>query len=228
MQYTLFLILGALLASCTHIPQKLDPKVLYKRDMELNVNGHQGEGVLVVPEAQTYDFEIEAKGKLDLFTFSTCHREQTKEKAGERGWFANEKRRRFQYIPAPLESESISCPAELGGYERKKGRHSWGFVDFENSALDLPALVSCNGNYYNAKGVSACQSYAGAIQEIEFAQEVLAPERNTCIILKSNDGKRFRFRLPKGRCSFRFVTMDGRERWHRLTTIGYEEILIRE
>lgn len=218
-----------LLASCSSVPQKLDPKKFYKRDMDLKINGHQGEGVLVVPRKSVYKFDIKSTGKLDLFTFTTCHREQTREKAGQRGWFRDKKRRKFDFKPAPIERESLACPAELGGYERGKGRHSWGFIDFEHPALNLPALVSCNGSVYNSRGVTVCQAKVGLMQEIKFSQPVLAPEKNVCIILKSSDGgKTYRFKMPKGRCSFRFLTAKGQEKWHRLTTLGYESILIRE
>lgn len=225
----LYLISIVSLIGCSSVPQKLDPKKFYKRDMDLKINGHQGEGVLVVPREKTYHFDIRAKGKLDLFTFSTCHREQTREKAGQRGWFADKKRRKFEYAPAPIEREHLACPAELGGYERGKGRHSWGFVDFEHPELNLPALVSCDGSVYNSRGVTVCQAKVGLIQEIKFAQPVLAPEQNVCTVLKSLDGgKTFRFKMPKGRCVFRFLTKEGEESWHRMTTLGYQSILIRE
>lgn len=222
------LLILSLVVSCSSVNQKLDPKVFYKRDMQVRVNGHAGEGVLVVPRSDSYEFDIEAKGKLDLFTFSTCHREQTKEKAGKKGWFSDKKRRKFIYNPVPIESEHLACPAQLGGFERKRGRHSWAFIDFEHPSLNLPARVSCNGSVYNSRGLTACQSHMGLIQEIKFAQPVIVAEKNVCIILKSKDDLTFRFKMPKGRCTFRFVNKTGPEKWHRLTTIGYEKILIRE
>lgn len=214
--------------SCTSVPQKLDPDLFYKRDMQISINGHQGEGVLVIPRAPSYNFDIKAQGKLDLFTFTTCHREQTKEQAGDRGWFKDASHRRFKFIPAPIEAELLACPAQLGGYERIKGRHSWAFVDFEHPSLTLPAFLSCNGAQHNTRGVSICQSKAGLIQEIRFTEKVLWPQENTCIKLVSDDEKRFRFKMPKGQCVFRFVTKSNEEKYHRLTILGYEKILIRE
>lgn len=222
------LFCSILSTSCTSTPQKLDDKIFYKRDMQLSVNGHQGEGVLVVPRSAKYSFDIKARGKLDLFTFTTCHREQTKEKAGQSGWFSDKKRRKLIYEPVPLESNRFACPVQLGGYERIKGRHSWAFVDFEHPSLTLPALISCNGSHYNTRGVSTCQAKTGLIMQIVFSEKVIWPEKNTCVKLESKDSKTFQFKVPRGQCSFRFVTQKGEEKWHRLTTIGYQKILIRE
>ena len=228
LKFILFSYLVFTLLSCASVPQKLDDKTFYKRDMGLTVNGHQAEGVLVVPRATKYDFDIRAKGKLDLFTFTTCHREQTKELAGKRGWFADKSRRKLVFKPVPLERSQFACPVQLGGYERIKGRHSWGLVEFEHPSLTLPALVSCNGSEYNARGVSVCQSKAGLLMRITFSEKVIAPQKSVCVILKSTDQKTFTFKMPKGQCGFRFVNLAADEKWHRLTTIGYEKILIRE
>jgi len=228
MRYQTITIFLLLITACTSVPQKLDDKTFYKRDMGIVVNGHQAEGVLVVPRSPQYAFDIRAKGKLDLFTFTTCHRERTRENAGERGWLANKKRRKLIFEPTPLEKSEVACPVQLGGYERIKGRHSWGLVVFEHPSLTLPALVSCNGSQYNARGVSVCQAKAGLLMQIVFSEKVIWPKTNTCIKLTSSDSKSFTFKLPRGQCGFRFVTQSGEERYHRLIVVGYESILIRE
>jgi len=210
------------------VPQKLDPQKSYKRDMDLTVNGHHAEGMLVVPRASKYDFKIIAKGKLDLFTFTTCHREQTKENAGESGWFSDSKKRELSYVPTPLEAGEISCPVQLGGYEKKKGRHSWGLVEFEHPSLSMPAKIECNGSVMNATGVSVCQSKAGLLERISFSEKMLTSSKGSCPQLKSNDGKVFQFEIQKGQCVYRFLTMAGKKRYHRLLTFGYEKILIRD
>lgn len=223
--FTVFLISG-----CTSVPQKLDGKIFYKRDMIIKVNDYKAEGVLVVPRSSRYKFDIKARGRLDLFTFTTCHREQTKENAGEQGWFSDKSRRQLTYRPVPIERAALICPIQLGGFERIKGRHSWGFVTFEHPSLRLQGMVSCNGLHYNAHGVSACQTKAGLIMEIKFAEKVLPPApKDSCVALTSKDGMTYQFKVPKGECSFRFMAIKGeKERMHRLTTLGYEKILIRE
>lgn len=217
------------LAGCASLqPQKLDPAAFYKRDMRIEVNGHVGDGVLVVPKSAKYKFEIHAKGKLDLFTFTTCHREYTKEKAGESGWFGNSRLVETEYSPVkPMETDE-ACPVLLGGYEQKRGRHSWAFVDFETDTHKLPAQVTCNGSVYNSRGVTACQSKVGLIQLIIFSVPVVWSKKGKCGELSNpTDKKTFRFRIKKNRCVYEFKEAGG-ARWHRLTTIGYEKILIRE
>ena len=219
------LILFTILPSCSSVPQKLDPKVYYKRDMELNIDKFQAEGVLVVPYKEKYQFDVTAQGKLDLFTFTTCHREETTEKAGGK-YFNGPRRTKFEYIPTPIESEGVACPVVLAGYS-KKGKHSWGIVEFEHPDLTLPALLSCDGSVYNTRGVSICQAKRGLLQEIKFSEEVIVAIENVCIELTSKDNKTFRFKMPERECTFRFVTKNGEEKWHRLTTVGYEMILVR-
>jgi hypothetical protein len=226
----LIFILALILGGCAASSQQLNPAVLYKRDMLVTVNGFQGDGVLVAPKADSYTMQIDAQGKLDLFTLTTCHREQTREKAGEKGWFKDKSRVALEFIPVPgIESGGFACPLELGGYEQVKGRHSWALIDFEDPGTDLPAKLKCNGSESNTRGVSICQSRQGLVQEITFSEPVLAAEKGVCAPMKASaDGKRFQFEMPKGQCTFRFLTRSGAERWHRLTTFGYEQILIRE
>lgn len=209
--------------SCASVPQKLDPSIFYKRDMELKVNGVLSKGVVITPRATSYSLEIKAPGKINLFTLTTCHREETFEESGD-----GQHERSFSFIPNALESEKTACPIQLGGYERIQGRHSWGFIDFEHPGMTLLADVNCNGAFKKYKGVSACQAKAGLIQEIAFKVKVLWPLKSTCIKIESKDEKRIRFKMPKGECSVRFVTKSGPEQWHRITLLGYEKILIRE
>lgn len=208
-------------------PQTLDPKVYYKRDMKLKVNGYQGEGTLVVPKKDIYKFDITAKGRLDLFVLNSCHREIVKEAAGSKGIFNGPRRAKFDFKPVPLEMDGTACPLVLTGLEAKKGRHSWGMVIMEHESLQLNALLSCNGSQENTHGVSLCQAKTGLIQEITFPEKVLVALEDVCIQMKSEDEKTFRFKMPNRECSFRFVTKSGTEKWHLLMTIGYEQILIR-
>lgn len=226
MHFTIILLL--LFTSCSTLEPQPDPQYFYKLDMKLDVNGFKGEGVLIAGEAKQYKFDIKAKGSLDLFTFTTCHREQTKEKAGESGWFKSDKRRRFTYKPMPyIETGSFSCPVHLGGYEKGKGRHSWGLVDFQVKSKTLEAFLKCNGVYQKAIGVSICQARKGLIQEIKFLEPVLATEKG-CTKFRELKGNVFRYKMPRGECVFRFVTKNKKQKWHRLTTVGYEKILIRK
>jgi len=218
------------LAGCTSLPQILDSSKFYKRDMEIKVNGHAAEGVIVARQAGQYGLKVEAKGDLDLFTFATCHREQTKEQAGESGWFRNKRKRELTYRPAPLERDGTACPVRLGGFEKVNGRHSWALIEFEHSSLKLPARLQCNGSVSNTSGVSICQSRAGLIQAITFPVKTMAAKTAaspSCPPLASDDGLTYRFEMPLGECTYRFMTASGEEQSHRLTVLGYNGILIR-
>ena len=224
-------VLALLFLGCASVPQDLSQGitdgVFYKRDMDLKVSGRRAEGVLVLPKATSYDFEIRAKGRLDLFTFATCHREETRERAGERGLFGDRRRVRLKYAPVDLESGPISCPVQIGGFEKKKGRHSWGFVDFEHESMKLPATIFCNGRTLKATGVSACESRQGLIQVIQFQTEVFWPERG-CPRFETEDNKRLRFTMPQGQTTCRFKERSELGREFRITLMGYQKILIRE
>ncbi len=93
-------VIAAFLLSSCAIPQHqnlvtgIKKGVFYKRDMRIEYDGHKGIGVLVLPEKILYDsIEIKAKGRLDLFTFETCHAVPTREDA----WDENGARAILQY-----------------------------------------------------------------------------------------------------------------------------------
>lgn len=216
--------------SCSSVQQRLDPSVYYKRDMELRVNGFEGEGVLVVPKAESYKFEIKAKGRLDLFTLTTCHREEALEEAGQKGLFGDRKRVETVYKPVNgIENDGL-CAVQLGGYEKVKGRHSWAFIDFENESNPLPARIFCNGNVHNANGVSSCQSREGLLQQIRFTENVDFSHSVECNPPTINGGKdgveRFEIKLSRGQCVYVFMRKSDKA-VHRLTTYGYQDVLIR-
>lgn len=217
----------ALVCGCASVPQKLDPQIFYKRDIGIKVNGFEADGVLVVPKNTVYKFAIQAEGKLDLFTFETCHREEATEKAGHGGLFGDRRRVERNYIPiASIETEG-SCPVRLGGYERDKGRHSWGLIDFEGEDATLPAVVKCNGSQWNSRGVSICQSKVGLLEEIKFPVAVIINPGIGCPMNRPEDLMTYRFNTPPKECVFNFMEVAEPHRQHRLTTVGYESILIR-
>ena len=102
-------------------------------------------------------------------------------------------------------------------------------MDFETPEAKLPAVVSCNGSEYNSRGVTVCQSKKGLTQLITFPVEVEVDPPGNCPLRKTPgkiSGKIFKYKIPRGRCVFAFKEKAG-ERIHRLTTLGYEDILIR-
>lgn len=220
-----------LLAGCSGVTQNLTSSVeqgtFYKRDMIINVNGKSFDGVGVVPYSGRYDFSVDAKGKLNLFTYATCHRDLTKENAFEKGWFKDKSKTKFSLVLFDEEESGISCPLQLGGYELSKGRHSWGFIDFEHSSLKAKAVLKCNGDKRKVNGVGVCQSRFGLIQFLIFEEPMLSPSVATCPKWQSVDGKYFSLEIPKGQCTYRFKGKISGDNF-RITTLGYENILIRD
>jgi len=210
--------------SCASQPQKLQTEIFYKRDIQININGKEIDGVGVVPMSNEYKIEIEAKGDLDLFTLSTCHREIANERAWNSGLFPNKRKTKVNFKPTEIEIEDY-CPMMLGGYEITKGRHSWGVVDFKTKEETLDARLICNGVDSNFNGVSICQAKEGLLQRIIFNTEVTVDPDEDCQlpILK---GKIFEFSIKKGLCVYAFKGQN--KELHRLTTVGYEHIMLRQ
>jgi hypothetical protein len=224
----LFTALCAVLSACAQVPQKLDADAFYKRDMKITVNGASAEGVIVAPSSDHYDLEIVAKGKLDLFTLASCHREITQEDAGEGGIFGDAKKIKLTFRPVNGIENTSACPVELGGYEKDLGRHSWGFIDFRSPELTLPAKLKCNGVGQETVGVSVCQSRNGLIEQIVFKAPVRVakqPDSNCPQLSSSDGGVTFEYKMPLKQCVYVFGDQTGA--LHRLTTLGYEKILVR-
>jgi len=191
---------------------------VYKRDMQICLNDKCAEGVIVAPRKSKYEFEIKAHGRLELFTFATCHREETTSKHSRRRWFKDNKVVKGTYLPVPG-IEDGHCPVYIGGYNHKN-RNSWAFADFEDPEYTISAKVNCNGASGEFNGVSVCQSRAGLIQTIEFPEVVTV---DACGLKgKSN---RFEYKIESGECVAVFF---GAKSMHRLTTIGYDKILLRK
>lgn len=203
---------------CASPGQVLNPSLFYKRDMKINMDGTTGDGVLVVPSLKRHNFVAYAKSEMSLYTFTTCHREVALENMPKEvgGYF----------VPAVGLEDTGSCPVEIGGYDKKGGRHSWAFIDFQTPESTLPARLKCNGESVETTGVSVCQSRAGLIQRIEFAKEVVTAT-SACGKLTSVDGKVFEFPLVKGQCVYAFKEKES-GKFHRLTALGYESILLRD
>ena len=220
-----FLILLALLSSCTEINQVADTGVLYKRDVRIVHEGSEYLGIAVLPAAAKYKLEMTFPGQVDLFTFRSCHREVTQEEAGAGTIFGKKNKVSFTYDPVPLETGF--CPVEIGGYEQGKGRHSWAFIDFETELEKLPAVVLCNGKTRQYNGVSACQAFAGLVQRITLPRKTIVYSSEGCPGTESSNGRVFDIIAGSGRCVYSFRSVEEPKDYHRMTTIGYEEILIR-
>jgi hypothetical protein len=220
-------LLGIILAGCASLPnQKLNPAVFYKRDVQLNINGENFVGVGVpAKDATGYKIKLKAAGKIDLLTITSCHRELTFEKPSQ-GWFKDGRSFEYFYKPIPGVEDGRGCLLDIGAYEQGKGRHSWATIDFEDGFEQLPAILSCSGERKAVGPVSICQAKSGLFQTIEFKEKVKVAPSDECNVLKTKDELTYEFEMPTGECTFYFGTKS--KKYHRLTTHGYEEILIRE
>ncbi len=217
---------------------KLESSKFYRRDMIIEYNKELYDGIAVLPEKEKYSLSIKSKGKLDLFIMSTCHKEETKEKAwniektvrgGLFGWgrrkikMKNEVK--FDYYPTVIEADG-DCSMELGGYEIEKGRHSWAFIDFENKQYQSKATLSCNGRKINSNGTSVCQARKGLVQHIKFEENMLVSPSTKCMLPRL-EGVEFEWPIVQGKCLYIFMGSKPPYKMHKLTTLGYESILIR-
>lgn len=208
----------------------------YQRDMVVTVNGITEEGTVVIPYSDKYEFLVEARGDLDMFIMNTCHKEEKKESAwnvtktvrsGLFGWgkknIENKNQVSFSYYPNKNLEGDGNCPMELRGVEKLLGRHSWAFVDFENPRFLLPGTLLCNGRELKVNGVGVCQSRSGLKQMLIFEEEV-HPATNSCGFV--GDASKYEIGLVKGPCLVMFIGKISGKRM-KLTTIGYEDILVR-
>lgn len=216
--WPLLLLLGC--AGFSSAPrQVLDPKQLYRQDIQLVVNGIKGDGVMVVPQADVYSIQGTSHGALDLLTITTCHRDVSSSPGGTR--FA------YEYNPRKSLEGNGACPLLVGAYD-KKGQHGWAIVEFEDDTATLPSFLACNGVGRRFNGVSICQSRHGLTQMIEFDAPVkVSPDFGCPMSAAKEDGKRFEFPIVKGTCVYAFKDVSS-GKIHRLLTYGYESILLRE
>lgn len=215
------------LSSCVSITPTLDLNYKYQRDLKIKIeywsgkDWHRGEtfdGFGVAQKSEKYKITVYTKGKVDLLTGKTCHREW-KDENPKKEWFNSG--RTFIYEPTDIEKNKL-CPLDIGIYEKSQGRHGWAFIDFINDEK-LPAEVSCNGEKKYKIGASVCQSKIGLEQLIKFGTEVIY-ESTGCKIVTENN-KDFKFIMEPGDCIIYFGDKD--KNIHRLILYGYDKIPIR-
>lgn len=221
----------SLLVACTSTPQKLETDVFYRRDLPVQVyydgaqNGVWLEGAAVLKPAKRYDFIISPKGgaRMDLVTVTTCHREFSGEKLSP-GFFGKNQFK-YQYTPVTGIEDDPQCLIRMNVLDAKSGKHAWALFDIQDTETSLPATLNCNGEVSKSQGVSICQSRKGLLQRVVFDEEVeYVPSK--CYI-DAPKGRVLELKTPLGECVFAFMgKLSGR--FHRLTTVGYEGLLIRE
>lgn len=216
----LFLLPLLIFFGCVSLNEQVDANTFYRYDIDINGNGLNSSGLTVLPVHKKYEFVFKSEGFIDTFTIKTCHQYRTIVDDS----IIKRKYVKITYIPSDLESTKRACPLFVHAYEKGKGRHSFGMIDFQRPFFSLKSKVSCNGTdgYFN--GVSVCQSERGLIQQIAFDEKSSVEIQAKCSSPTTKDNKTYQIKLSKGFCSYVFVSESGE--WHRLTTYGFEKVLV--
>lgn len=210
-------LVAGLFISCTTASQPIAIDKLYARNVQLEVNGQKIGSSSVVSESKSYKIKMKFPSDIDFLLIRTCHREIAKR--------PKDNVADFIYEPLSVET-SQACPLWITGVEKDHNQRAFGFIDFESERHKLPGDESCNGRTSSFRGVATCESGAGLFQEIRFSTPVDWESVDPgCKVMASSDLKKFRFKVPRGTCTFLFYEIAMPNRTARLTTYGYDEIL---
>lgn len=220
-------LIALFLCGCSTVGQTLSPDVIYRRDIEVTINGQHFVGTGVPAKADKYEMEIRAKGVINMLTIKTCHREEQFE-FKEPNWFQKGNTQKWTYIPVKGLEDGKGCVMEIGAFEAKKGRHGWAMLDFYDGFTGVPATLQCNGERRNVGPVSICQAPSGLMQKIIFDRVMLVePDRDECKVFRTTDEMTYEFQMPDNtECTYYFGDKDGK--FHRLSLIGFSSVLVRE
>lgn len=209
-------------SGCSTVVSKLDPEKTYKKSLYISVNDQEGDGLVIANYAIDYDIYIESPGKMDKVVFETCHREH--EVNSVKTKFLGGNQYRWRYIPNE-DLERDKCPMFIHVYEKKKGRHSWGFVDFRNPRYELPVNFLVNGEDVYHEGVGTAQGRAGLHQIIKFNKPVTIKTVNRCKFETSLGDVEYNFKMKAGVCPY-FATEKDSGKRARFTLLGYDSLTI--
>lgn len=217
-----------LLATCSSTPQILDPEIFYKRDIRIEVNEKEYEGVTTVPNAPDYKLKLKPRGDMDLIIIRTCAREDSAEEQSSGFFIFKGDEFEYHYIPNPGLEDVGVCPLRVDVYDSGEGKHSWALLDFEHPDYEVPFEVDCNGRRRLFSGVGVCQARNGLIQRFHFKEPIrfATPLPSGCPMPEKKSNYVYDFKIALEECLYHFDTKGGR--LGRLTTIGYEGILVRE
>lgn len=233
--FLMFLVFTAF-SGCSSFSSITTPNIpssdtVMKYDLHGTVNGVDFDGVGVIPHADNYVMRIESNDNVDMFTVTSCARDFSVESAIKQGWFSSNKGYEYDYIPSSPAEHGGSCIVRLGAYNQgKNGVQAWGLLDFEGPDATLPATNFCNGSQTKTNGVTVCQSRAGLIQVMTFPSPVRVANNDLdpkCQLKVPIDGLTWQYTLAKGECVIAFMEIASPHRVHRLTTVGYTDIMIR-
>lgn len=211
------LVLIFMLFGCATVQPQMDTQKLYRKDMAVKVDGvKMYGGTYVLNKRKAYEIKAYLYTRsVVVFKASSCHREIV--------WMKPGKDVEFIYKPLNKLENDGYCPLELGGFDTK-AQHSWAFFDFINEE-NAPANLACNGVVSTVYGVSICQTRSGLIQRIEFQGRMEGYNLKRCNKAETEDYKTFTIEVNRGKCVYFFR---GKTVTHRLTTLGYDDVIVRD
>lgn len=189
--------------------------VIYQKELEFTINGTKAKGVFVAPKQASYKMVFTFSSEAAVVKLTTCHREET---------FRNVKSVNYEYKPQRNLEDSGSCLFEVASFNTS-GQDSWGLIDFQTDDEQMYANQGCNGQSWLAKGVSLCQSKSGLTQTITFQKPVRVTYPERCPKMTTTDQQNFYYEIAQDRCVYLFSA--GPKDLHRLTTFGYQDVLLK-
>lgn len=128
---------------------------------------------------------------------------------------------KYTYRPNVFERSRKICPLFIHAFDRDKGRHSFGLIDFKREIYKAKAIVDCNGVTSKESGSSICQSNEGLYQRISFDED--SKMKSDCQEVIEKEGFTYKIKMKKGLCLTTFIVGND---FYRLTTFGFEKVLI--
>jgi len=222
----LIIFIVGLLSGCASVNQPMDSSKYFRRDIQILFAGKTFEGTAVLPSQSSYDIVLKPKADMDFLLIKSCHREMVAEKASGGGLFSKNEYK-YAYTPVPKIEGVGVCPVRIDALESGSNQFSGAFIDFERDEFKLPFFVACNGASVFANGVAVCQARMGTTQVVAFDFPVrFAPPMPATCSAPQFRGGRYEIDVSRGECSYMFDAQD--KRAGRLTTLGYEGIVIRK
>lgn len=241
--YILILYLSLLNSCQTLVEQKIDTSKIYKKDLILESTFRAGVGTVVLKDRNSYKITITSPYSMDIIKISSCHRsilledkkitKKAKTYFGKMFKIQDNKQlnsKTFYYSPVVgLEKTNKgSCPLEIESYSTIEGRYSTGFIAFENQNYKLHATMECGGVVAGRDGVSVCQEKKGLLQGISFIKTVTYKSiPKDCNVLKTKDNMSFTYEIGNQTCSYLFLTESGKDEFHELIVLPYDERLLK-
>lgn len=200
------------------------PLYKYRPDIQITVGSKSIPGMITVERTEPTKIQIDSPVKMDLVRISSCSRDFTTEKVGQRDWWFSQsgKQMVFEFSPSVKEREGF-CPVYIQIFDDKL-LTAWGFVGFKTTEK-LKAKVSCNGLDYPADGVDLCYSMQGFEQGLYFDTPIKYTTRGPCNVKRVDEKTLSVSTQGLGFC--RLTAMDEKQNFFKFVLLGYDEILVR-